>query len=137
MSNDDHLRPVTLPPALASATTCGLLPSPTGSELLVALLNEWCRQALHVHQLLGGMSQLQSAFTNGLCNPDGAGLGLKSLKFCIDTGQVVIQFAVVCDIHSDAPVIKSVGCFGEVSMNSGGTNKELVKPCRERVNRFA
>jgi len=128
MSHDDHLRPVTLPPALASTTMRGLLPSSADSELLVPLLNERRRQALHVCQLLGGASQLQSTFANGLCNPDGPCFRFKLFEFRVDTGQVVVQFAVACDIRSDAPVIKSVGCFGEVSMNGGGTDEELVEP---------
>ena len=123
MSNNDHLRPVTLPPALASTTTCRFLPSSLSSKLFIVLLNEWCCQALHVHQLLGGTSQLQLPFTNGLRDPNCPCFGLKSFELCIDTGQVIVQFVVVCNIRSNAPVIKSVGCFGEVSVNSGGTNK--------------
>jgi len=119
MSNHDHLRPVTLPPALASMTTCGLLPSSTDSELLVALLNEQRHQALHVHQLLGGTSQLQPPFTDSFGNPDRPCFGLEPFEFGIDTGQVVVQFPVAHDIHSNAPVIKSVGCLGKVSMNRG------------------
>jgi len=128
MSNDDHLRPVTLPPALASATMCGLLPPSSGGKLLVPLPNEWCCQALHVRQLFGGASQLQSTFTNGLRDPNGTRFCFESLELHVDTGQVVIQFAVAHDIRSDAPVIKSMGCFGEVSINCGGADKELVKP---------
>jgi len=134
MSKHDHLRPVTLPPALASATTHGFLPSSAGSELLVPLLNEQHRQALHVHQLLGGASQLQSTFANSLCDPNSPCFCLQPLKLRIDTGQVIVQFAVVHDIRSDTPVIKSVGCFGEVSMNHRGTNKKLVEPGREGVD---
>jgi len=104
-------------------TTRGLLPSPLSSELLVMLPNEWHRQALHVRQLLGGMSQLQSTFANGLRNPNGPGFRFKSFEFCVDTGQVVVQFVVARDICSDAPVIKSVGCLGEVSMNCGGPDE--------------
>jgi len=134
MSNNDHLRPVTLPPALASATTHGLLPSPPSGKLLVPLPNERRRQALHVCQLLGGASQLQSTFTDSLRDPDRSCLSFKSFELHVDTGQVVIQFVVVCDIRSNAPVIKSVGRFGEVSMNSGGADQELVEPGRKRVN---
>ena len=123
MSNNDYLRPVSSPPALASATTRGLLPSSLGSELLIALPNEWRRQALHVCQLLGGASQLQSPFTDSLGNPNHACFGLKPFEFGIDTGQVVVQFLVACDICSDTPVIKSVGCFGKVSVNCGGADK--------------
>ena len=117
MSNDDHLRLVTLPPTLASVTTCGLFPSPSGGELLIPLLNEQCRQALHVCQLLGGASQLQSTFTDSLRDSDCPCLGFKSFELRVDTGQVIVQFAVAHDICSDAPVIKLVGCFGEVSVN--------------------
>ena len=131
MSNNDHLRPVTLPPALASTTMCGLLPSPPSSELFVPLPNERRRQALHVPQLLGGTSQLQPTFTDGLRNPNCSGFSFEPFELCIDTGQVVIQFAVACNIRSDAPVIKSVGCFGKVSVNSGGTDQELVEPGRK------
>jgi len=109
---------------------CGLLPPSPSGKLLVPLPNKWHRQALHMCQLLGGTSQLQSTFTNGLRDPNRPCFSLESFEFHVDTGQVVIQFAVVCDICSDAPVIKSVGCFGEVSVNSGGTNKELVEPGR-------
>ena len=128
MSNNDHLRPVSSPPALASATTRRLLPSPSSGQLFVSLPNEWCRQALHVRQLLGGASQLQSTFAYRFCDPDGSGFSLELFELRVDAGQVVIQFAIVCDIHSDAPVIKSVGCFGEVSVNSGGTDQKLVEP---------
>jgi len=131
MSKHDHLRLVTLPPALASATTRGLLPPSLSGKLLITLLNKRRRQALHVCQLLGGTSQLQSTFANSLCDPNGPCFCLKSFKFCIDTGQVVVQFAVACNIRSDTPVIKSVGCFGEVSVNRRGTDEELVEPCRE------
>jgi len=58
MSNNDHLRPVSSPPALASAATRRLLPTALSGKLLVALPNERRRQALHVRQLLGGTSQL-------------------------------------------------------------------------------
>jgi len=136
MSNDDHLRPVSSPPALASATARGLLPTPSSGQLLVPLLNERRRQALHVHQLLGGVSQLQSTFADGLRDPNRPSFGFKPFELRIDTGQVVVQFAVACDIRSDTPVIKSVGCFGEVSVNGRGTNQELVKPGRKGVNRF-
>jgi len=133
MSNHDHLRLVTLPPALASATMCGLLPSPPSSELFVPLPNKRCRQALHMCR---GASQLQSTFANGFHDPNSPHFSLKSLEFCVDTGQVIIHFAVVCDICSDAPVIKSVGCFGEVSMNGWGTGKELMEPSGKGVNGF-
>jgi len=123
MSNNDHLRPVTLPPALASATTRGLLPPAPSGKLLVPLSNEQRRQALHVRQLLGGASQLQPTLTDGLCNPDGPGFCFKSLELHVDTGQVVVQFAVARDIRSNAPVIKSVGCFGEVSVNGRGADE--------------
>jgi len=123
MSNDDHLRLVSSPPALASVTTRGLLPSSTSSELLVPLANEQCRQALHVCQLLGGVSQLQSTFANGLRDTSRPRFCFELFDFCIETGQVVIQFAVARDIRSDAPVAKSVGCFGEVSMNGRGTHE--------------
>ena len=136
MSNDDHLRPVSSPPTLASMTTCGLLPSPSSGELLIPLLNERCRQALHVRQLLGGASQLQSTFTNGLCDPDRPSFSFKLFEFRIDTGQVVVQFVVARDICSDTPVIKSVGHFGEVSVNGRGADQELVKPGREGVDGF-
>jgi len=136
MSNNDHLRPVTLPPTLASATMRRLLPPSSSGKLFVALPNEQRCQALHVRQLLGGMSQLQSTFTDGLRNPNGPSFRLELFKLHIDTGQVIIQFAVACDIRSDAPVIKSVGCFGEVSMNSRGTNKELMEPCGQGVDGF-
>jgi len=126
MSNNNHLRPVSSPLALASVTTCGLLPASSSGELLVPLPNEWRRQALHVCQLLGGTSQ--SPFTDSLCDPCRPGFSFKSFKLCIDTGQVIVQFAVARDIHSDAPVIKSVGCFGEVSVNGQGANQELVEP---------
>jgi len=119
MSKNDHLRPVSSPPALASATTHGLLPAALGGELLVALLNKQHRQALHVHQLLGGVSQLQLPLTDGLGNPNCPCFCFKPLELRIDTGQVVIQFPVARDIRSDPPVIKSMGCFGEVSMNGG------------------
>jgi len=134
MSHDDHLRPVTLPPALASATTCGLLPSFPSGELLIPLPNKWRRQTLHVRQLLGGVSQLQLTFTDGLRNSNRPCFSFKLLELCVDTGQVVVQFAVACDICSDTPVIKSVGCFGEVSMNGRGTDKELVEPGGKGVN---
>ena len=134
MSNNDHLRLVTLPPALASVTACGLLPSPPSSELLVSLPNERRRQALHVRQLLGGASQLQSTFTDGFRNPNRPSFSLEPFKLCVDTGQIIVQFAVACDICSDAPVIESVGRFGEVSINGGGTNKELVEPGGNGVN---
>ena len=134
MSNDDHLRLVTLPPALASATTRRLFPSSPSSKLFIPLLNERCHQALHVRQLLGGASQLQSTFANGFCDSDRPRFSFESFKLHVDTGQVVIQFAVARDIRSDAPVIKLVGCFGEVSMNSGGADKELVEPGREGIN---
>jgi len=134
MSNDDHLRPVSSPPTLASTTTRGLLPTPSSGELLVPLPNERRRQALHVCQLLGGTSQLQSPFANGLRDPNHPSFSFKSFELCVDTGQVIVQFAVVRDIRSDAPVIKSVGRFGEVSVNSGGTNEELVEPGGKGVN---
>jgi len=123
MSNHDHLRPVTLPPALANVTTCRLLPSPSSGKLLVPLLNEWHCQALHVCQLLGGTSQLQSPFTDCFGDPDGIHFGIELLQLCIDTGQVIIQFVVACDICSNAPVIKLVGCFGQVSVNGGGSSE--------------
>jgi len=128
MSNDDHLRLVTSPPALASATTRGLLPPSSSGELLVPLPNEQCRQALHVCQLLGGTSQLQSTFANGFCDSNRPSFSFELFELRVDTGQVVVQFAVARDICSDAPVIKSVGCFGEVSVNSRGTDQELVEP---------
>jgi len=134
MSKHDHLRPVTLPPTLASATMHGLLPAPLSSKLLVPLPNKQCCQALHVCQLFGGASQLQSTFADSLRNPNGPCFSLELFEFCVDTGQVVVQFAVACDIRSDAPVIKSVGCFGEVSMYGRGTNQELVEPGGKRVN---
>jgi len=134
MSNNDYLRLVTLPPTLASATMCGLLPSPPSSKLLVPLPNKRRRQALHVRQLLVGMSQLQSTLTDGFCNPNCPCFSFEPFKLCVDTGQVIVQFVVACDIHSDTPVIKSVGCFGKVSINGGGTNKELVEPGRNGVN---
>jgi len=136
MSNHNHLRPVTLPPALASATTRGLLPPSTSSELLVLLPNERRRQTLHVRQLLGGASQFQPSLTDGLRNPNSARFCFEPLKFSVDTGQVVVQFVVACDIRSDAPVIKSVGCFGEVSMNSQGTDQELMEPGGKGVDGF-
>ena len=105
VSNHNHLRPVTLPPALASATMHGLLPSPSSGKLLIPLPNEWCHQALHVRQLLGGTSQLQSPLTDSLHNLDCICLSIEPFKFCVDTGQVVIQFAVVRNIHSNAPVL--------------------------------
>jgi len=123
MSNHNYLRLVTLPPALASVTTRGLLPSPLRSKLFVALPNERCRQALHVRQLLGGASQLQSTFTDSLRNPNSPGFRFESFEFCVDIGQVVVQFAVARDIRSDAPVIESMGCLGEVSVNCRGTNE--------------
>jgi len=134
MSNDDHLRLVSSPPALVSVTARGLLPTPPSSKLLIPLPNKWCCQALHVRQLLGGLSQLQPPFTDGLRDPNCPGFSFKLFELRVDTGQVVIQFAVACNICSDTPVIKSVGCFGEVSMNGGGTDEELVEPGRERVN---
>ena len=84
MSNDDHLRPVSSPPALASVTTRGLLPSPSSGKLFVPLPNEWCRQALHVCQLLGGASQLQLPFTDSLGDLHRSSLSLEPFKFCID-----------------------------------------------------
>jgi len=134
MSKHDHLRLVTLPPALASMTTRRFLPSSMGSELLVPLPNEQHCQALHVRQLLGGVSQLQSTFANSLCDPNSPCFCLQLLKLHIDTGQVVIQFAVARNIRSDAPVIKLVGCFGEVSVNRRGTDEKLVEPGREGVD---
>jgi len=134
MSNNDHLRPVSSPPTLASVTTRQLLPSSTSGKLFILLPNKWRRQALHVRQLLGGASQLQPPFANSLCDPNCPGFCFKSFEFRIDTGQVVVQFAVACDICSDAPVIKSVGCFGEVSVNSGGADKELMEPGWKGVN---
>jgi len=136
MSNNDHLRLVSSPPALASTTTRRLLPSPTSGKLLVPLPNEWRRQALHVRQLLGGTSQLQSPFANGLCDSDRPGLCFKSFELLVDTGQVIVQFAVARDIRSNAPVIKLVGCFGKVSVNGGGTNEELVEPGGQGVDGF-
>jgi len=136
MSNNDHLRPVTSPPALASMTVRRLLPSPPNGELLIPLLNERCCQALHVRQLLGGTSQLQLTFTDGLRNPNHPSFGFEPFELCVDTGQVIIQFAVACDICSDTPVIESVGCFGKVSINGGGTDKKLVEPGRNGVNGF-
>ena len=123
MSNHDHLRPVTLPPALASATTRGLLPSASRSKLFVALPNEWRRQALHVRQLLGGASQLQSTFADSLRNPNSPGFRFESFEFRVDIGQVVVQFVVAHDIRSNAPVIESMGCLGKVSMNRGGADE--------------
>jgi len=134
MSNNDHLRLVSSPPALASVTARRLLPTPPSGELLVPLLNKQHHQALHVRQLLGGTSQLQSPFTDGLRDPNCPGFSFKSFELCVDTGQVVVQFAVARDIRSDTPVIKLVGCFGEVSMNGGGANKELVEPGGKGVN---
>ena len=134
MSNDDHLRPVILPPALASATACGLFPSPSGGKLLIPLPNEWRHQTLHVHQLLGGASQLQLTFTDGFCDPDRPCFSFEPFELRVDTGQVVVQFAVARDIRSNAPVIKLVGCFGKVSVNGGGANKELVEPGGKGVN---
>jgi len=134
MSNDDHLRLVTLPPALASATMCRLFPSSPSSKLFIPLLNEQRCQALHVRQLLGGTSQLQLTFANGFCNSDRPHFSFESFELHVDTGQVVIQFAVARDIRSNAPVIKSVGCFGEVSMNGGGADEKLVEPGREGIN---
>ena len=131
MSNHNHLRLVTLPPALASVTICGLLPSFLYCNLLLPLPNKWCCQTLHMCQLLGGMGQLQPPLAYYLGDPDGICLGVELLQLCIDTGQVVIQFAVVCDIHSNTPVIKSVGRFGEVSVNSWGTNEYLMEPGRD------
>jgi len=96
--------------------------------LLIPLPNERRHQALHLRQLFGGVSQLQSTFANGLCDPNGPSFCFEAFEFCVDTGQVVVQFAVARDIRSDAPVIKSVGCFGEVSMNGRGTNEELMEP---------
>jgi len=124
-------------PTLASMTTRGLLPAASSGKLLIVLLNKQHRQALHVHQLLGGTSQLQSPLTDGLGDPDCPCFCLEPLELRIDTGQVVVQFPVARDICSDAPVIKSVGCFGEVSMNSRGTDKELMEPGREGVDGFA
>jgi len=136
MSNNSHLRPVTLPPALASATARGLLPSSSSSELFGPLLNERRRQALHVCQLLGGAGQLQSTLTNSFCDPNGPGFCLKSFEFRVDTGQVIVQFAVARDIRSDTPVIKSVGCFGKVSVNGGGANEELMEPSGDGFDGF-
>jgi len=115
---------------------CGLLPPSPSGELLIALPNERRRQALHVRQLLGGTSQLQSTFADSLRNPNRPSFGLESFELRIDTGQVVVQFAVARDIRSDAPVIKSVGCFGEVSVNGRGTDQELMEPGGEGVDRF-
>jgi len=123
MSKHDHLRPVSSPPALASATVCGLLPTASSGELLIALPNEWCHQILHVCQLLGGTSQLQSPLADGFSDPNHPCFSFESLKLRIDAGQVVVQFPVARDIRSNTPVIKSVGCFGEVSMNCRGPNK--------------
>jgi len=78
-----------------------LLPTPPSGKLLVPLPNERRRQALHVCQLLGGTSQLQSPFTDGLRDPDRPGFSFMSLEFHVDTGQVVIQFAVARDIPVD------------------------------------
>jgi len=134
MSNNDHLRLVSSPPALASVTTRGLLPAASSGKLLITLPNKWRRQALHVHQLLGGASQLQSPLTDGFGDPNCPCFCLEPLEFRIDTGQVVVQFPVARNICSDAPVIKSVGCFGEVSVNGGGADKELVEPGRKGVD---
>jgi len=134
MSKHNHLRLVTLPPTLASVTMCRLLPSSTSSKLLVPLPNERCRQTLHVCQLLGGMSQLQSTLADGFRDPNCPRFSFELFELCIDTGQVIVQFVVVHNICSDAPVIKSVGCFGEVSMNGGGADEELVEPGRKGVN---
>jgi len=136
MSNNDHLRLVSLPPALASATTHRLLPTPSSGELLIPLPNEWHRQALHVRQLFGGTSQLQPTLANSLRDPDCSHFSFELFELCVDIGQVVVQFAVACDIRSDAPVIKSVGCFGEVNVNGGGTNQELVEPSGEGFDGF-
>jgi len=136
MSSDNHLRLVSSPPALASATAHRLLPSPTRGKLFVPLPNKQCCQTLHVRQLLGGASQFQSTLTDGLCDPNCSRFSFELFKLRVDTGQVVIQFAVVRDIRSDAPVIKSVGRFGEVSVNSRGTDEELVEPGRKGVNRL-
>ena len=87
-------------------------------------------------QLLGGTSQLQPTFADGLPNPNCPGFRFEPFELCVDTGQVIVQFAVARDIRSDAPVIKSVGCLGEVSMNGGGTDQELVEPGREGFNGF-
>jgi len=87
-----------------------------------------------VHQLLGGVSQLQSTFTDGFCNPNRPSFSLEPFELRVDTGQVIVQFVVARNIHSDAPVIESVGRFGEVSINGGGTNKELVEPGGNGVN---
>jgi len=137
MSNTNHLRLVSSPPALASVTTHGLLPTASSGELLVVLPNKRRRQALHVCQLLGGASQLQSPLTDGLGDPNCPCFYFKPFKLRVDTGQVIVQFPVAHDIRSDAPVIKSVGCFGKVSVNGGGTNKELVEPGRKGVDGFA
>ena len=134
MSNNDHLRPVSSPPALASVTARGLLPTSPGGQLLIPLPNERRHQIFHVRQLFGSASQLQSTFANGLHDPDCPSLGFKPLELRVDTGQVVVQFAVARDIRSDAPVIKSVGRFGEVSVNGRGANQELVEPGREGFN---
>jgi len=136
MSNDDHLRLVTLPPTLASATTRRPFPPSSSGELLIPLPNEQRCQALHVHQLLGGASQLQLSFANSLCDHNCPRFGFKSFEFRIDTGQVIVQFAVAHDIHSNALVIKSVGRFGEVSVNGRGADEELVEPGRKGVNGF-
>jgi len=84
MSNHGYLRPVTLPPALASVTVRRLLPFSPSGKLFVPLPNEWCRQALHVCQLLGGASQLQLPFTDSLGDLHRSSLSLEPFKFCID-----------------------------------------------------
>jgi len=136
MSNSDHLRPVSSPPALASATMHRLLPSSPSHELFVPLTDKWRHQALHVGQLFGGASQLQSTFTDGFRDPNHPGFSFEPFELRIDTGQVIVQFAVARDIRSDAPVIESVGSFGEVSVNSRGTDQELMEPGRKGVDRL-
>jgi len=136
MSNNDHLRPVSLPPTLASATARGLLPTPSSGKLLVPLPNEWRHQALHVRQLFGGTSQLQPTLANSLHDPDCSRFSFEPFELRVDTGQVVVQFVVARDIRSDTPVIRSVGCFGEVSVNGGGTDQELVEPSGEGFDGF-
>ena len=105
-----------------------LLPAPLGGKLLIPLPNERHCQTLHVRQLLGGASQLQSTLADGLRDPNHPGFSFEPFELCVDTGQVIVQCAVAHDIRSDALVIKLVGCFGKVSMNGGGTDQELVKP---------
>jgi len=75
-----------------------------------------------VGQLFGGVCQLQLPFAYSFGNVHSIRFHIELLDLCVDIGQVVIQFAVACDIHSTAPVIKLVGSFGEVSVNGGGAS---------------